>query len=138
MVNALSKKCMINQGQARRYGVINYFCHCPKWAIIFKRPLWPDRWTDFNPGVTNQRCGHCLPTIKFQISFLVTAQGIGKLEYFLMLFGQSHTYFYPGLKFSFWKLIFKLLSFNEILIIMHVTYCKWSQISHIVKSWKSS
>ena len=115
------------------------FCHRPKWAMIFIRSLWPNRWVNLK----SQSAKWMIWTLSFHRYLLVCCRSSGLVtahcqSWVVFDVFQKITFFYPVPKTNFWKLFFKMLSFKDYLIKMDETNCKWPQISQIFISWKSS
>ena len=115
------------------------FCHRPKWAMIFIRSLWPNRWVNLK----SQGAKWKIWTLSFHRYLLVCCRSSGLVtahcqSWVVFDVFQKITFFYPAPKTNFWKLFFKMLSFEDDLIKMDETNCKWPQISQIFISWKSS
>ena len=108
------------------------FCLCPLGAMIFPGPLWPNQWAYFKPqGVIWKiwiSSFHRYLLLYCGMSGLVTAhcQSWVLFDIFPKIW-----IFHIALKTNFWKLFFKLLSFEDDLMKICETNWKQSQISQI-------
>ena len=108
------------------------FCLCPHGAMIFPGPLWPNQWAYFKPQGAIWKIWissfHRYLLLYCGLSGLVTAHCQSRVLF--DIFPKSWI-FHIVLKTNFWKLFFKLLSFEDDLMKICETNWKQSQISQI-------
>ena len=108
------------------------FCLCPHGAMIFPGPLWPNQWAYFKPqGVIWKiwiSSFHRYLLLYCGMSGLVTAHCQSRVIFDIF---PKIWIFHIALKTNFWKLFFKLLSFEDDLMKICETNWKQSQISQI-------